>query len=1344
MLKLDFKKCHSFLIVIVVLFLNVDIQAQTFEHITSVAGLGILEENNGVAVADYDGDLDLDIFVVAINPDENNRGLTHSRLFRNDNNGSFTDVTAQAGFANLFLPEEVGFANSSLVGLDGFKYGAFWGDYDNDGYPDIFLTHYQKVHLFRNNADGSFTDVTVTSGISQNNDCSNTGAAWFDYNNDGFLDLFLADWNRCNGNTLYKNNGNGSFENVSSQIASGTSYASYTPFPLDINADGWQDIYVANDFDETNTLFINQNGTSFNENATDFGLNSFLDDMGIAIGDVNNDGYFDLFTTGIDKNSLFINQGGNTFTQQSETYNVFNSNWAWGCTFADFDLDGDEDLYVSNGFFFRGPASNFYYKNLLKEGQTGFSDVSEAMGLDHFGNGATVVDFDYDNDGDLDLIFSDAREAIQFYENKTLSPSSNTLSWSKIIVEGTTVNKNAFGTKIELTTEEETLIRWYNGVGMLSQSIKPIHFGLGQAQEIREIKVTWTNGQEEIFSNQSVNQHLKITQGNGIEVLNISASNKILGCTDPNACNYNPLAVSSDGNCVYFGANNTINGALESGFNSEEEYVYGIDTNTINWTVEGGEIVKGQGTNTVTIKWGIGVSGKITAIEQAENCISEVKEIDVALSVINIPENVSIARIWNEALLEAIRNDYARPTVHARNLFHASIALYDCWAIYDEIARPYLIGNTVGEFSSSLGDFIPSEDIKESQEKAMSYAAYRVLRHRFKNSPNREESLALFDYIMDELGFDVGDVDTDYTSGNAIALGNYVAEVIINYGNLDESREATAYDNAFYEPVNMALELNVSEENSNVVDANRWQPLTFNTFIDQSGNIIEGDTPEFLSPEWGKVSPFALSNEDITIFSRGGNDYKVFHDPGAPPLLDIENETASSDLYKWNFSLVSIWSAHLDPTDGVLWDISPKNIGNIDIASFPNSFDEYPNFYKEIEGGDISMGRSINPKTGEAYTSQMVPRADYARVLAEFWADGPDSETPPGHWFTILNYVSDHEQFQRRFNGEGEELAPLEWDIKSYFILAGAMHDAAITAWGIKGWYDYIRPISAIRYMSALGQSSDQSLSNYHIGGIPLKEGYVEVVNEGDELSGINNENVGEIKLFAWRGHKFIDNPSTDVAGVGWILAKDWFPYQRPSFVTPPFAGYLSGHSTYSRAAAEVLTLITGDEYFPGGIGEFVAKKDEFLVFEKGPSVDVVLQWATYRDASDQTSLSRIWGGIHPPADDILGRQIGAKVGVDAYNYAIPYFSSEEIIIPENNEKYILYPNPLINNEINIVNTNDNDRFELFDIIGRKLKIIEKNFDASTSITTVLMPKLAAGLYILKVNKEAFLVAKNN
>ena len=136
-----------------------------------------------------------------------------------------------------------------------------------------------------------------------------------------------------------------------------------------------------------------------------------------------------------------------------------------------------------------------------------------------------------------------------------------------------------------------------------------------------------------------------------------------------------------------------------------------------------------------------------------------------------------------------------------------------------------------------------------------------------------------------------------------------------------------------------------------------------------------------------------------------------------------------------------------------------------------------------------------------------------------------------------------------------------------------------------------------------------------------------------------------------------------------WILVENWWPYQRPSFVTPPFAGYVSGHSTFSRAAAEILTAITGDPFFPGGMGEFTAPANEFLVFEEGPSQDIVLQWATYRDASDQCSLSRIWGGIHPPCDDLPGRRIGIEVAEHALNMARSLIEAEAPCMADLNDR---------------------------------------------------------------------------
>lgn len=192
------------------------------------------------------------------------------------------------------------------------------------------------------------------------------------------------------------------------------------------------------------------------------------------------------------------------------------------------------------------------------------------------------------------------------------------------------------------------------------------------------------------------------------------------------------------------------------------------------------------------------------------------------------------------------------------------------------------------------------------------------------------------------------------------------------------------------------------------------------------------------------------------------------------------------------------------------------------------------------------------------------------------------------------------------------------------------MHDVAITAWGIKGWYDYIRPVSAIRGMAGYGQGSDPDLPSYHELGLPLIPGFIELIEADDPLQGEDGQFIGDIKVYAWRGPDLIEDPLNDVAGVGWIRADYWWPYQRPSFVTPPFAGYISGHSTFSRAAAEVLTALTGDPFFPGGIGEFSCPKNEFLVFEDGPTKDITLQWATYRDASDQCSLSRIWGRHSP------------------------------------------------------------------------------------------------------------------
>ena len=645
----------------------------------------------------------------------------------------------------------------------------------------------------------------------------------------------------------------------------------------------------------------------------------------------------------------------------------------------------------------------------------------------------------------------------------------------------------------------------------------------------------------------------------------------------------------------------------------------------------------------------------------------------------------TVARRWNEQNLEAIRNDFARPTVHARNLYHVAAAMYDCWSLINRSGSPALMRTVQGDFSLDIAtEQVPDyPDKAAASEAAISYAAYRILVARYVDSPGANETIPALNALMDSLGYSILNNSTDYRNGDPASLGNYVAATILAYGRQDGANEVRRYANVDYpEPFNPPLVLDRPFSIFNLVDPNRWQSFVFpGAVVDQSGNILDGNSPVFLGAQWGRVQPFALSAEDRTdpdtLNPILGNS-PIYHDPGPPPYYNFPADTMGTDLYRWNFELVLKWSSHLDPADSVMWDIGPGARGNTPMP-YPTELEDHRAWY-DVEGGQPGRGRELNPVTGQPYAPNIVPRGDYTRVLAEFWADGPDSETPPGHWFSIFNEkVLDHPLLERRIGGAGPELDPLEYDVKAYLALGGAMHDAAVTAWSIKGAYDYTRPISAIRYLAARGQACDPEGRFYNAGGIRCDPGYIEQIGNSNEI--VNSVLLATVKARAWVGNTFIENPDTDQAGVDWMNPSLWEPYQRPNFVTPNFAGYVSGHSTFSSAAATVLSNLTGSEYFPGGLAEFVAKKNEFLVFEEGPSQDVVLQWATYRDASDETSLSRIWGGIHPPADDIPGRIIGIEVGTDAYAKAEQLFAGNVSSLTNRGAdaggEVWVYPNPV-------------------------------------------------------------------
>ncbi len=570
----------------------------------------------------------------------------------------------------------------------------------------------------------------------------------------------------------------------------------------------------------------------------------------------------------------------------------------------------------------------------------------------------------------------------------------------------------------------------------------------------------------------------------------------------------------------------------------------------------------------------------------------------------------SVARIWDDALLELIRQVVPAPTVHARNLFHTAAAMWDAWAAYDPQADGWFVTE-----KHEAGD------AQAARETAISFAAYRILRWRYSDVADLDTAAAQLDETMRSLCLRPDYVSTD--GDGPAALGNRIGAAAIEAGRADGSNEEQRFADSAYVPVNEPMP--VAEPGAAMADPNRWQPLALAEQISQNGLPIPGQVQSFIGPHWGRVESFALPPSDT------GTPI----DPGPPPRL---RDPATDAAFKQAAVDIIRLSSQLDAGDGVRVDIGPGNLGD------------------NALGANDGDGHDLNPSTGQRYAPNEVLRADYQRALAEYWADGPKSETPPGHWNVIANDVSDA-MAEHRIGGEGPSVDRLEWDVKLYLALNGAVHDAAIAAWGLKGFYDSARPISMIRYLGGNGQSSDPAGPSYDPEGLPLVDGLIELITEASSAPGQRHadlaDHVGEVAIRSWRG--FPKDPETETSGVGWIRAVDWVPYQRPTFVTPGFAGYVSGHSTFSRAAAEVMTMFTGNEYFPGGLLDWPVTKGAFL-HEEGPAEDLALQWATYYDAADQAGVSRLFMGIHIPADDLEGRRIGAQCGEDAWALAQSYF----------------------------------------------------------------------------------------
>jgi hypothetical protein len=598
----------------------------------------------------------------------------------------------------------------------------------------------------------------------------------------------------------------------------------------------------------------------------------------------------------------------------------------------------------------------------------------------------------------------------------------------------------------------------------------------------------------------------------------------------------------------------------------------------------------------------------------------------------------SIARIWDERALAAIRVDTPHPPAQARNCFSLSVAMYDAWAAYDPVAVGYVYR---GKHTAA--------DVAAARREAISYVAWRLLKERHAYSRTAAATLTADDALMASLGFSTNNGSRDTTT--PAGVGNAVYDAVSAWFMNDGANQAAGISYPFADPPKAYPDYPASQggyayinppldptlpgiddgKGNTVVDINHWQRLQILNAVDQNGFPL-APVQNCLGAQWLRVQPFALERVNPT---------NLWIDPGPPPFFGGPTHAQFVKEAVANITADS----QLDPDDGVLIDISPGARGN-------NSLDftgNYGNGDLEIYDG---QGYTNNPVTGEPYPPHVVKRGDYARVVAEFWADGPTSETPPGHWNVLANYLADHPLLVKQIGGAGPVVDDLEWDVKMYFALNAAVHDAACAAWSLKRYYDGWRPIGVIRYLAGLGQSTDPGLPSYNTNGLPLITNLIELVTSASVASGRHpGLTPGKLAVRAWPGPPA--DTLHDHSGIKWIHGESWSTYQRTNFVTPAFPGYVSGHSCFSRSAAELLAAFTGTPFFPGGLGTHT---NFVLSFEQGPSEPVALEWATYFDASDEAGISRIWGGIHPPIDNLAGRRIGSQVGKAVWALARKYF----------------------------------------------------------------------------------------
>ncbi len=530
------------------------LQAVTFVDVTDEAGIrfrhssgtrsSLLPEDmgSGAAFADIDNDGDLDLYIVNIPrplTQDASVGTETNVLYRNNGDGTFTDITDSAG-----------------VGHHGYGMGCVFADYDGDGNLDLYVTNYGANVLYRNNGDGTFSDVTKTAGVS----CElwSTGAAFADVDGDTDLDLYVCNYVTYDlekleqmqeeslqsgkpvpsalnphvfepqDNVFYENNGDGTFSDVTAEVGiAAPGGRSMQCMFSDFDNDNDLDLYVANDT-SVNYVYRNDGNGAFTDVSNESWAADFRGSMGLAAGDYDADGDIDIFISHWvdEENTLYRNlwkedpsSGHIRFVDESYSAMLAEVSIkliGWGTALFDYDNDGDLDIFVTNGSTFQElkqpevliPQIDALYRN---DGDGSFSDVSETSGITtlptRVGRGATFGD--YDNDGDIDIFVVNNHAPPTLLRND----GGNRNAWLHVELIGIDGNRNAIGAKIQLKTAKRTQIREvYAGESYMSANSLIVEFGVGNNTQIETLQVTWLNGDVQKLHNIPVNQQVRVKQ----------------------------------------------------------------------------------------------------------------------------------------------------------------------------------------------------------------------------------------------------------------------------------------------------------------------------------------------------------------------------------------------------------------------------------------------------------------------------------------------------------------------------------------------------------------------------------------------------------------------------------------------------------------------------------------------------------------------------------------------------------------------------------------------------------------------------------------------------------------